>query len=113
MPILCDPNSTFPVWLKSDEDKSPRPTFLVRCQSMRGQMNICATIDKLADETTTTAELFEETLQRLSEVVVGWKDMPIPFSKESIGELLNYAEARELLRSVLYASQLGPDEKKD
>lgn len=80
---------------------------------MRGQMAICATLDKLTDDATGTAELFSETLERLGEVIVGWKDMPLPFSKENIGELLNYAEARELLRTVLYNSQLGPDEKKD
>lgn len=113
MPILCDPNSTFSVSLKGDDGKNPLPTFTVRCQSMRGQMRICEVIDKLVDENMTTAELFTQTIAMLGEVVVGWQNMPIPFSTDALADLLNYNEARELLRSVLYHSQLGADEKKD
>lgn len=113
MPILCDPNSTFSVSLKSDEGKTPLPSFTVRCQSMRGQMRICEVIDKLAIGETTTADLFAETLEVLESVIVGWKNMPFAYEVGRVADLLNYSEARELLRSVLYASQLGPDEKKD
>lgn len=113
MPILCDPQSTFTVSLKSDEGRTPLPSFIVRCQSMRGQMRICAVIDKLADGDTNTADLFAETIEVLDDIVVDWKNMPEDYAKGKLVDYLNYSEARELLRTVLYASQLGPNEKKD
>ena len=113
MPILCDPESTFNVWLKSDEAKSPRPEFIARCQSMRGQMKVSGTLDLMTSEEITTQHLFEETIKRLQEVLVGWKNMPEPYAPDKLWDYLNYSEARDLLRSVLYGSQLGPEEKKD
>lgn len=112
MPILCDPNSTFDVVLDSDADKTPTPTFVARCQSLRGQMQICATIDKLAEQKTSTAELFTETIERLAAVFVGWRNMPEEYEPSKLGDYLNYAEARQLLRKVLYHSQVSSVEKK-
>ena len=113
MPILSDPNSTFDVVLERDKDKLPTPTFVARCQSMRGQLKICSVIDLLTVPDTDTAVLFTKTIEALQEVFVGWKNMPTEYSPEALIDCVNYSEARELLRSVLYGSQLGPEEKKD
>lgn len=112
MPILCEPDATFPVVLESDKDKTPQPTFIAKAQSMRGQQRIGATLDLWNESELSVRELFEKTLEVLGAVFVGWRNMPKPYSVEALADTINYAEARELLRQVLFASQLDPESKK-
>ena len=112
MPILCEPDATFPVVLESDKNKTPQPTFIAKAQSMRGQQRIGATLDLWNEPELPVDELFEKTLEVLGAVFVGWRNMPTAYSVDALAETINYAEARELLRLVLFASQLDPESKK-
>lgn len=108
MPIYLEPGHTFPVRLKSDEGKSPLPTFHVLTQSMRGQREIAAVLDKLTEAEVTTPELFDATTAQIERVVARTENMP-----EFKADLLSYAEARELLTMAMYNQQLDHDSKKD
>lgn len=107
MPIYLEPGHTFPVCLDADESKSPRPTFYVLTQSMRGQRQIADVLDKLEEESVTTSELFDATIAQLERVIARTDHMP-GFTADS----LSYSEARELLRKVMYNQQLDHDSKK-
>lgn len=113
MPILCEPGALFDVVLESDKDKANPPTFVCKAQSIRGQQKISVVLDKLTDGQTTITELFDETLATLAEVVDGWKNMPTAYSKDELANWLNYGECRELLRGVLYNSQVSAETKKN
>lgn len=115
MPVYLEPNKTFPVCLKSDEAKpiETRPVFMAKAQSMRGQLRISETLDLWNEPGLSVVELFNRTLDVLADVFCGWKNIPGEFSRDGLLDTINYSEARELLRLVLYASQLDTEAKKD
>lgn len=115
MPILLEPDATFEIVLDSDKDKptASRPTFTAMAQSMRGQRQILEIVDLLYRESVTVDELFDKTLAKLREVIVGWKNMGKPFSVEALEDVLTFGEARALLSKVAYNQRMDPDEKKD
>jgi hypothetical protein len=116
MPISLEPGQKYPVVLDCDQDKpeATRPTFYAKSQSMRGQQRIGEVLDLwTSSDDLTIAELFAQTVDVLSGVLVGWKNMnDIEFSKENLAEVLTYSEARELLRKVMYNQHITSDEKK-
>lgn len=116
MPIALEPDQKFPIVLESDQDKpaSVRPVFWAKSQSMRGQAKIAKVLDRMRDDADVTAEqLFADAVNTLSEVLTGWEHMGgREFSPESLRDVLTYAEARELMRMVMFNQHLSGDEKK-
>jgi len=116
MPIFLEPGITFPVVLKSDQDKpaESRPTFHAKSQSMRGQQKIATVLDRLTtDKEVTTEQLFQDVVNTLGEVLTGWSNMNgIEYSRDGLFDVLSYGEARELLRKVAYNAHVTEDEKK-
>lgn len=108
MPVYLEPDHTFPVALDSDKDKLPTPTLHVRTQSLRGQREIAAVLDKIEDAGVTTPELFDATIAQLTRVIARTEHMP-DFTPDS----LSYSEAREVLRKVMYNQRLDHETKKD
>lgn len=112
MPIFLEPNQKYPVILDADKDKTPSPTFYAKSQSMRGQQRVAECLDRLTDDKVTAAELFDETVAVLGEVLVGWSNMGQEFNPAAIRDVLTYNEARELLRKVMYNQHVQLEEKK-
>ena len=116
MPICLEPGQKYPVVLDSDADKpkETQPTFFAKSQSMRGQQKIGEVLDLWTDNPDLTLkQLFDETIQALSGVVVGWANMgDRVFSDGEMIEVLTYAEARELLRKVMYNQHITAEEEK-
>lgn len=116
MPVFLEPGLSFPVVLESDKDKpaETQPTFLAKSQAMRGQQKICNVLDRLTTDKDVTAEqLFNDVVDTLGQVLVGWKNMnDIPYSVDALRDVLTYNEARELLRKVAYNQHVTLDEKK-
>jgi hypothetical protein len=116
MPLFLEPGQKYPIVLDIDADKprESQPTFFAKSQSMRGQQRIGEVLDMWGDNPDLTlSELFDATLEVLDGVVVGWKNMgDVVFSIDAMKDILNYSEARELLRKVMYNQHITPDEKK-
>ena len=116
MPISLEPGQQYPIVLDSDKDKpaDSRPTFFAKSQSMRGQQSIGTVLDLWTNnEDLTIAALFDETCKVLAGVVVGWKHMSgMEFTPDALRDVLTYAEAREVLRKVMYNQHITQDEKK-
>jgi hypothetical protein len=116
MPAFLEPNKSFDVVLDSDISKpiESRPTFFAHSQTMRRQLEILNVLDRLhEDSDATPEELFGDACRVLSETIVGWKNMGgVEFSPDVFGEILNYHEARELLRKIAYNQQVSPEQKK-
>jgi len=116
MPLFLEPDQSFPIVLDCDKDKpaETRPTFYAKSQSMRGQRKISEAMDKVFDETIKLSDMFSTVLAELEEVLVGWSNMgSYAFCRESMEIVLNYQEARELLRKVLSNQHVKAEEKKD
>ena len=116
MPIFLEPDQKFPIVLDADKDKpiETRPTFFAKSQSMRGQRKIARVLDRMTeDKDVTPDQLFDDALDVLASVLVGWKNMgEHAFGREGLEEVLNYSEARQLMRLVSYNQHVDPDEKK-
>ena len=116
MPLFLEPGQKYPIVLDVDADKpkESQPTFFAKSQSMRGQQKIGEVLDLWSNSPDITLrELFDATLDVLDGVVIGWQNMgSIEFSIDSMKDVLNYSEARELLRKVMYNQHITPDEKK-
>lgn len=115
MPVFLEPDQKFPIVLASDKDKpiELRPTFFAKSQSMRGQRRIAAVLDRLTeDKEVTASQLFDDVVEALGNVLVGWQNMGRPYTKEALEDVLSYTEARELLRLVSYNQHVTLEEKK-
>lgn len=116
MPLFLEPGQKFPIVLDCDSEKpkAEQPTFFARSQSMRGQQKIGEVLDMwTANPDLTLKELFDATIDVLSGVVIGWHNMGgIEFTHDGLRDVLNYSEARELLRKVMYNQHITAEEKK-
>jgi len=116
MPIALEPGQQFAIVLDSDaaKPKESQPTFFAKSQAMRGQLKVGQVLDLYTENPDITIdELFSKTIDALSDVLIGWKNMSgIEYSKESLADVLSYTEARELLRKVMHNQYLSHDEKK-
>jgi hypothetical protein len=116
MPVFLEPDQTFDVCLDVDANKpvETRPTFFAKSQTMRGQLKILEVVDRLFSENPPPPEdLFAETCDMLLSVLYGWKNMGgFEFSRESLYDVLQYTEARELLRKIAYNQKMSPEQKK-
>lgn len=119
MPIALDPNQTFPIWLQSDADASPRPTFYFRAVTIGDRRRISETPErfKSESETITADEIVNVSLDLFLEFCKGWKHIadsngPLEFSRETIERVLTHQELWELLYSAVNNSHVSHDEKK-
>jgi NTP pyrophosphatase (non-canonical NTP hydrolase) len=81
---------------------------------MRGQQRVGEVLDLWAEnEKLTLAQLFDATVDVLSQVILCWSNMGgIEYSAEALRDVLTFQEARELLRKVMYNQHVTPEEKK-
>lgn len=116
MPLFLEPGQQYEIVLDSDKDKPAdiRPTFFAKSQSMRGQERIAEVLDAWTENPDLSIkELFDRTIDVLSGVIVGWKNMSNhTFSTDALRDVLNYTEARELLRKTMYNQHVTDEEKK-
>lgn len=115
MPVCLEPNQSFPVVLECDKDKpkETQPTFMVVALSMREQRKLLAMLDRLNEDYYKSHEdAFSDAVEHLGKVVIGWRNISVPFSQEAFEDVLNYTEARELLRKVANNQHVQLEEKK-
>ncbi len=116
MPIALEAGQQYPIVLDSDaaKPKESQPIFFAKSQPMRGQLKVGQVLDLYTDSPDITIEdLFSKTIDVLADVLCGWKNMSgIDYSKEALADVLNYTEARELLRKVMHNQYLSHEEKK-
>lgn len=108
MPAYLKPGCEAPVWLESDKDVVPRPTFYARALTMGEQLELSAKLDAPLAAGTGTDELFKQTTDLLADLVVRFENLPdFEWNK------LNWGEAQELIRKIVYSQGLTYEEKKD
>jgi hypothetical protein len=119
MPIAIDPQTRIPVVLDSDKDKENPPTFYVRPLTMR-EMRSADSIDERVQAAAkvpgedTYAPLVDGIRMGLVDwaYITGLDGKPIPFSLESIEDVLSIEECFELMRKIIHSASLLREDKK-
>lgn len=113
MPIALEPDREFWVSLEVDKNKPDdvRPAFCCRAQSMRGQLRIGEAIESTKNAAD-TSDLFQRLADILSEVVIGWRNLPVEYGPDAWLDVLQAAEAYELLYKVMDAGKVDSEQKK-
>lgn len=82
---------------------------------MRQQRKLLTMLNRLTDKDNgyeSHDEAFNDAVETLSEVIVGWKNFPVQYAKEAFEDVLSYTEARELIRKVANNQHVNYEEKK-
>jgi len=110
--LFLEPNQRFPIVLDCDKDKpaESRPTFFCKSQSGRGMIRIAEFLD--AERNGNLSETFQQFSEEILEHCVGWENVPYEFNAESLIQVMNYFEMRELLRKIMLNQHVTPEEKK-
>ena len=75
MPIALEPGKRWPIVLDSDKGMNPEPTFYARALSMREQQRVADVIDGAKDKSKSNREVFNEHIECLKTVIIGWSNM--------------------------------------
>lgn len=113
MPINMVPGRTFPIVLKADEDKDPKPTFLFRYLSCDEFCQMAELHDKLLVERKTKSAV-SLMIETIGFACVGWENMGDHFgdySKEKLGKMLVLGEAQELSGKAMMKQRLSEDDR--
>lgn len=117
MPLAIEPGKRYPIVLKADADKTPRPTFWARHLSSREWMEV-SPIGEAADNAADLVEHLTKIFGALFLVLCGWDNVadragnPLPFEERYFPDALNPWEARNLLWECLQAQRLGHEDAK-
>ena len=119
MPIALEPGKRWPIVLESDKEMIPAPTFFARALSMREQQRVADVIDGAKEKSKSNREVFNEHIECLKTVIIGWSDMldantgeMIQFNLDRLDTLVDFHESRELLSKVLINGHVSTEEKK-
>ena len=119
MPIALEPGKRWPIVLESDKEMIPAPTFFARALSMREQQRVADVIDGAKEKSKSNREVFNEHIECLKTVIIGWSDMldantgeMMQFNLDRLDTIVDFHESRELLSKVLINGHVSTEEKK-
>jgi hypothetical protein len=119
MPIALEPGKRWPIVLESDKGMQPEPTFFARALSMREQQRVADVIDGAKEKSKSNREVFNEHIECLKTVIIGWSNMldantgeMIQFNLDRLDSIVDFHESRELLSKVLINGHVSTEEKK-
>lgn len=86
------------------------PTFLFRCLSGRQQRALLQAKNDL--DKGEELKKFDGVFDLVKSYLVGWENIDLPYSQDSIDEVVSYMQAIELLGSLVYQRPTDSDKKK-
>jgi hypothetical protein len=119
MPICCDPNETFTIVLKSDQNKpvEQQPRFIFHYLTGR-QWKECDRINEDAGKCKTNAEGYDMVISGVKLGLKGWENLTnrdgeaIQYDPANLDLVLTISEAWELLFGLLGNTRLQQEDKK-
>lgn len=119
MPRALEPGLKFPIWLDSDQDKQPRPTFFYRALNGREYRQLAEVLDVI-DTESSRIERLDRVFQLARFGLVGWENIsnpetkePLPFQPADLDLVVGFYEAQELAKKVIDLNHPDPDAKKN
>jgi hypothetical protein len=96
--------------LACDLHKEPQPRIFAKQPTLNQQKKLIRVLSSL--EKSNMLEGFDAIQDAASELIQGWENIPIPFSREAIGDVLTMEEVVEVLGFLVSASEATVDDKK-
>ena len=112
MPRSLDPSSRITMVLSSDVDKprESQPRIFAKSPTLSQQRKLVGLLSSLG--TGGIVEKFDLILDAAETCLTGWENIPIPFSREGIADVLSLEEIVEVISHLASASTASADDKK-
>jgi len=113
MPRSLDPNSRITMVLEYDLDKpaESQPRFFAKQPTLNQQRKLIGVLSSL-NSGGELAEKFDAILDAAALLITGWENIPLPFNKENLGDVLSLEEIIEVLNYLVSQSQPTEDDRK-
>jgi hypothetical protein len=110
MPRSLDPSAKLTMVLACDVDKTPQPKMFAKSPTLNQQRKLIGVLTSL--DKGSLAEQFDAILDAAAMMLTGWENIPVEFSRENIGEVLNLEELVEVLGFLVASTGATADDKK-
>ena len=112
MPRSLDPNSKLTLVLACDVDKpkATQPRIFASAPTLNQQRKLVGLLSSL--EQGSIAEKFDAIIDAAAVCLTGWENIPMEFSRDAIGEVLNLEEIVEVFQFLVSGSLPTVDDKK-
>lgn len=110
MPRSLDPNSKLTMVLACDVDKTPLPKIFAKAPTLNQQRKLIGLMSSL--EGGDLGAKFDAIIDAAFSCITGWENIDIPFSKETLGDVLSLDELMEVFTFLISATVPTVDDKK-
>lgn len=110
MPRSLDPNSRLTIVLACDVDKDPQPRIFATAPTLNQQRKLIGLLSSIGDGS--PIQRMDAILDAAAMCLKGWENIPLEFSREAIGDVLNLEEITEVLAFLVSATVPTVDDKK-
>ena len=112
MPRSLDPNAKLTLVLACDVDKpaATQPKIFASAPTLNQQRKLVGLLTSL--EQGSIAEKFDAIIDAAAICLTGWENIPVEFSRDTIGDVLNLEEIVEVFQFLVSGSLPTVDDKK-
>lgn len=110
MPRSLDPNSRLTMVLACDLDKTPQPRIFAKAPTLNQQRKLIGLMGSLQGGD--VAATFDAVIDAAFSCITGWENIEIPFSKETLGDVLTLDELLEIFSFLIECTVASVDDKK-
>ena len=110
MPRSLDPNAKLTMVLACDVDKTPQPKIFAKTPTLNQQRRLVSLLQSLGGGD--IAASMDALLDAAAMCLTGWENIPVEFSRESIGDVLSLDELVEVFSFLAASTSATPDDKK-
>jgi hypothetical protein len=96
--------------LAADLDKVPQPKIFAKQPTLNQQRKLIGVISSLSSGN--LLEQFDAIIDAAATMLTGWENIPVEFSRDTIGDVLSLEELVEVLSFLVSASSTTVDDKK-
>lgn len=110
MPRSLDPNSKITMVLACDVYKTPQPKIFAKSPTLNQARKLMGLMKSL--EGGDVIEKVDAIIDAAMVCLIGWENIPVEFSRETIGDVLSLEEIVEVFAFLISSTGATPDDKK-
>jgi hypothetical protein len=110
MPRSLDPKSKLTLVLACDVDKNPQPKIFAKTPTLNEQRKLVTLLQSLGGGD--IAASMDALLDAAAMCLTGWENIPVEFSRETIGDVLTLDELVEVFTFLAASTSATADDKK-
>lgn len=110
MPRSLDPNAVLKMVLACDVDKTPQPRIFAKHPTLNQQRKLIALLSNI--DQSNMLEALDSIVDATVMLITGWENIPIEFSRDTIGDVLSLDEMVEVLNFLVASTRATPEDKK-